>query len=49
VTGTDDGRRQVEHVDVTVSTNGALFVLIYNAAFVLILNAAQQEIFPDSR
>lgn len=42
VTGTNGGRRQDEHVGVTVSTNGALFMLIYSAAFVLILNAWQQ-------
>jgi hypothetical protein len=29
VTGTDGGHRQDEHVDVTVSTNFALFMLIY--------------------
>jgi hypothetical protein len=28
VTDTDRGRRQAEHVDVTVSTNGALLMLI---------------------
>ena len=43
VTGTDGGRRQDEHVDVTVSTNGALCMLNYSAAFLLILNAGQQS------
>lgn len=43
VSGTGGGRRQHEHVNVTASTNSGLFVLIYSAALVFILNARQQS------
>jgi hypothetical protein len=50
VSGVGDrrGRRspEDEHVDVTVSTNGTLFMLIHSAAFMFILNAGQQSIDP---
>ncbi|EWM15230.1 hypothetical protein KUTG_05534 [Kutzneria sp. 744] len=44
VTGMSGGHRHDEHVGVTMSTNGALFMLIYNAALVLIFNAGQQSL-----
>jgi len=46
VSGTDGGRRHDEHVDVTVNTNCALFMVIYSAAFVPILSAGQY--WPDA-
>lgn len=39
VTGMSGGHRHDEHVDVTMNTNGALLLLIYSAALVLIVNA----------
>ncbi|MGI8312804.1 hypothetical protein [Saccharopolyspora hattusasensis] len=39
VTGTEGEGRHDEHDGVTVSTNGALFVFIYSAAVMFILNA----------
>ncbi len=41
VTGTEGEGRQDEHDGVTVSTNGALFVLIYSVSVMFILNAGQ--------
>ncbi|WP_168589133.1 hypothetical protein [Saccharopolyspora sp. ASAGF58] len=49
VTGTEGEVRQDEHDGVTVSTNGALFVIIYSAAAMFILNAGQHTSAGHSR
>lgn len=41
VTGMSGGHRHDEHVEVTMNTNGTLFLLIFNAALVFIFNAGQ--------